>query len=193
MIDAVLNVLETATPEAGTSLDHIDQLRSVLSSSERRPGTVTEPTPPPPVLGSFAGTSELADAAIAVADGLSWSNAARFWGDQLGESGTRMWFGEVVSPNPAPQHAGDAYIVALQVHDENTVYPLHAHPIDETYLVVAGTGEWMLDDEDWKPIEPGTAIHISPFRPHGMHCGHEPMLLVSVFVPPLGFEGARLI
>ncbi|UCF94417.1 MAG: cupin domain-containing protein [Desulfobacterales bacterium] len=62
----------------------------------------------------------------------------------------------------------------------------HKHEKEEEIIyVIAGKGETRVGDKVY-PLEPGVAVYTEPGLEHGVQTvGDEPLVLVSVFSPPL--------
>ena len=62
----------------------------------------------------------------------------------------------------------------------------HSHANEEEIIyVISGKGETKVGDKIY-PLEPGVAVFTEPGVPHGVKTlGDEPLILISVFSPPV--------
>jgi dimethlysulfoniopropionate lyase len=51
------------------------------------------------------------------------------------------------------------------------LYPAHAHPAEEVYLVLDAQSRWWREGEPWRERIGGAAIHHPPHLPHAMQAG----------------------
>ena len=61
------------------------------------------------------------------------------------------------------------------------LYPAHAHPAEEVYLVLDPASRWWRKGEDWREGIAGTAIHHPPGLPHAMQAGESPLCAIYVW------------
>jgi len=194
LIDLFAQVLRQQTIFDPAVRAHIDQLAEVmcttaLSAAPNNPEARVCCAVWNDVLNNAKPVApDLTEAISNIGGSLPWVDSTAFWGDRLGAAGKRMWFAEVVGPVNARFKAAGRYILAVQVHAAGVTYPQHYHPIIETYYVVAGRADWALDNRDWKELGPGSLVHMSPNRIHGMRTHSEPLLLLSLFAPPFSWE-----
>ncbi|MEM8688961.1 MAG: dimethylsulfonioproprionate lyase family protein [Pseudomonadota bacterium] len=66
--------------------------------------------------------------------------------------------------------------VGLLVSDRQTDYPLSSHSGEETYIVLAGTAEWIVGDTPYTPKPPGAFIHHPAWTLHGRRTLEEPFV-----------------
>ncbi|MBS0561396.1 MAG: cupin domain-containing protein [Proteobacteria bacterium] len=100
-------------------------------------------------------------------------------------------FAELAGPN-APFQAQRTRI-GFTLIAPNTLYPWHAHPAREIYIVLSGRACWSQDHETGFQ-EPGAVIYHAPGVPHAMRTEDEPLLafyawrgaieVPSRYVPP---------
>jgi quercetin dioxygenase-like cupin family protein len=55
------------------------------------------------------------------------------------------------------------------------LYPAHAHPAEEIYLVLDGASRWWRAGEEWRTEQAGAAIHHSSQLGHAMRAGEAPL------------------
>lgn len=68
--------------------------------------------------------------------------------------------------------------IGLTLIAPETVYPSHAHPAVEFYLVLSGTAAWTAGAEAAAARPPGSLILHAESIPHAMATGREPLLAV---------------
>jgi hypothetical protein len=61
------------------------------------------------------------------------------------------------------------------------VYPPHAHPAEEVYLVLDPASRWWRKGEDWREGIAGAAIHHPPGLAHAMQAGEVPLCAIYVW------------
>ena len=61
------------------------------------------------------------------------------------------------------------------------VYPAHAHAAEEVYLPMHGVAEWARGDQGFVPVPVGQGIHHSPWVPHAMRVGAEPLVALYLW------------
>ena len=86
--------------------------------------------------------------------------------------------------------AEDRYIALLFILFPNTTYPLHAHRIEELYVVLSGEADWSHDGESWTTLSPGSVFHNHSYQPHAIRAGREPLISMGLYLPPFGWENA---
>ena len=104
----------------------------------------------------------------------------------------RLWGAELVGHDGGIFSCGQRFILLLIILEPDTLYPLHAHRIEETYLVLAGRGEWTHDGHDWAQLEAGDSFHNESWQAHAIRTGAEPVMTLGIYLPPFGWEGGLL-
>ena len=61
------------------------------------------------------------------------------------------------------------------------LYPAHAHPAEEVYLVLDQTSRWWREGEGWQEGLPGALIHHPPNLAHAMQAGSMPLCAVYLW------------
>ena len=61
------------------------------------------------------------------------------------------------------------------------LYPAHAHPAEEIYLVLDPTSRWWREGEDWHGDMGGAAIHHPPNLAHAMQAGSAPLCAIYLW------------
>jgi hypothetical protein len=122
---------------------------------------------------ALAACTDAIGAALAAApEGLAWHYhyAARPGEADLGD---RIAFAELIGPR-GPLDAPDCRVgftlMALQ-----TLYPLHAHPAIELYLVLSGEARWTTPTAD-RIVPPGEVVLHRSNEPHAMRTFGAPLL-----------------
>ena len=126
-----------------------------------------------------ADSKPLADAVKNAAPALCWGQT--YSKSDLGDAFlNRYGWTSVVGPN-APiknQHLISGFLFL----GPDIEYPYHKHSVEEVYKVVSGTASWRLGEDDWTPLPPGSVVHNTPWRAHGMRTNHgEPLLLAFLW------------
>lgn len=94
---------------------------------------------------------------------LHWGN----WGEtELDDAVSSSLFStELVGPDGHFEHSGVR--VGLLISAPATDYPLSSHSGEETYFVISGTAEWVVEGADYTPKKPGTFIYHPAWVAHG--------------------------
>jgi mannose-6-phosphate isomerase-like protein (cupin superfamily) len=79
-----------------------------------------------------------------------------------------VWGSAIVGEQDALFDSGGACIALLIVIAPHITYPLHAHRIEEAYLMLSGSGDWSHDGENWQRLSPGSVFHNRSWQPHSM-------------------------
>jgi len=87
--------------------------------------------------------------------------------------GKRIGFAELIGPD-GPMYSPQCR-VGFTLMAANTLYPLHAHPAVELYLVIAGHAEWTASDTR-QEVPPGGFVLHRANEPHAMRTLTEPLL-----------------
>jgi hypothetical protein len=70
------------------------------------------------------------------------------------------------------------------------LYPAHAHPAEEIYLMLDGDSRWRRKGEDWRESIGGAAIHHPPHLPHAMQAGRAPLCALYLWRGDLATDAA---
>ncbi|MEM6623145.1 MAG: dimethylsulfonioproprionate lyase family protein [Pseudomonadota bacterium] len=76
---------------------------------------------------------------------------------------------------------GDGIRVMIGCWGQGLTYPDHAHPPDEHYLVLAGSGWFRLGEEPFLHLGPGEVFHTPPRAVHSAEMRHAPLLALAVW------------
>jgi quercetin dioxygenase-like cupin family protein len=114
----------------------------------------------------------IADAVAALPVALPWHYhyAPRSDAEDLAD---RVAFAELIGP-AAPLAAPDCR-VGFTLMAPGTLYPMHAHPAVELYLVIAGHAQWTTPESD-RIVPPGGFVLHQSDQPHAMRTHAEPLL-----------------
>lgn len=128
----------------------------------------------------------------------SWFRADRFYaaprhrGVSEKHFAERLWGALVLGQDDAVFAADERLVALLVVLEPNTTYPLHAHRIEELYLILSGDAEWSHDGQSWERPEPGEVFHNRSWKPHAMRTGKAALVAMGLYLPPFGWEGGLL-
>ncbi|MEM7090611.1 MAG: dimethylsulfonioproprionate lyase family protein [Pseudomonadota bacterium] len=64
---------------------------------------------------------------------------------------------------------------------QGLVYPDHAHPPEEHYIVIAGGARFRLGDDPWKTLGPGEIFHTPPGAVHSADMSDGPLVALSIW------------
>ena len=95
---------------------------------------------------------------------LQWSESAR----------SRTPISELIGPTSLIKH--QSFRVGLFALIPGIDYADHAHPADEVYIVLAGSGSWSLDGGPYQVKKAGDIIDIPSMMTHAMRTGPTPAL-----------------
>lgn len=132
----------------------------------------------------------LAETIQALAPDLAWTYGYPF-DPTRPDLGDRIAFADVLGPGglgPAQDFSAGLTLIAPE-----TLYPLHAHPAIELYVVIAGTARWRAGQDAPRSNPPGSLILHPSGVPHATETAAEPLLALytwrgdlaspSVFLP----------
>ena len=123
----------------------------------------------------------------------SWIYADKFYPDPRHRYFSRTISGTMIfGEDDALFHTESRYIALLMVMNSNTIYPLHAHRIEELYLVLSGHAEWSHDGQNWTMLPPGSVFFNKSYQPHTMRTIDEPLMAMAFYLPPFGWEGGLI-
>lgn len=69
----------------------------------------------------------------------------------------------------------DDIIVGLFLLGPNRLYPEHAHPASEMWVILSGTAQWKRGSEEWKTKKPGEYFIHTENQAHAMKTMDEPI------------------
>lgn len=93
---------------------------------------------------------------------------------------------------PGGHRKRDDVALGVLLLGPHVIYPEHAHPAAETYIVLSGCAQWRQGDGVWRAREPGERIRHASMEPHAMRTADEPLLAAYLWQDHL-HEGARLL
>ena len=170
MISGLATLFEAEAREGGTLAAR--RLRQTSRASYRQSGSVQSPhellADVCALTGAVPLCQDVRDAALL----LDWT----LWeGEGLAaDISARLFTTELVGPDG--HFPAEDVRVGLLVSDRQTHYPLSSHSGEETYIVLAGTAEWIIGDTPYTPMPPGTFVHHPAWAPHGRRTLDEPFL-----------------
>ncbi len=171
-IVAQLATVPAATDDMGVS---VEQLRHAARVAVARPSFALPAGPDHAgILASAleASTSPIGAALAAVGDALAWHY---HYAPRPGEAdlADRIAFAEVIGPD-GPLDAPDCRI-GFTLMAPATLYPLHAHPAIELYLVLSGEAQWSTPTAE-RIVPPGGFVLHRSNEPHAMRTFAAPLL-----------------
>jgi mannose-6-phosphate isomerase-like protein (cupin superfamily) len=170
-ITARLATVPAAADDIGLAIRH---LRHAAEAAVARPFSA-RPSPSHAALlatALAAGTDPIGAALAAAPDALAWHY---HYAPRPGEAdlSDRIAFAELIGPD-GPLDAPDCRIGFTLMAPE-TLYPLHAHPAIELYLVLSGHARWTTPTSD-RIVPPGDFVLHRSDEPHAMQTFGTPLL-----------------
>lgn len=178
----ILARLERSRNESPAIGREIDKLLD-LSQSGMRPLSSVPPTRLPAcdflddalALGGNGPEADIAGAISAIAPALRWTYSypddPRLTGLASAIAFTQIMGRQGLKPD-------DRMLMGLTLVAPGTIYPPHAHPAVEFYLVIAGTALWQAGHEPAMARPPGSLIFHPSGIAHAMTTAAEPLLAV---------------
>jgi quercetin dioxygenase-like cupin family protein len=151
-------------------------LRDAAAAAVPRPGFAASSSPDYAAIlqgaALAARNQPTAGIAAALPSGLPWHYS---YPSQPGSAALaeRIAFAELIGPI-GPLFAPDCR-VGFTLMAADTLYPLHAHPAVELYLVIAGHAEWSVPGSQ-RIVPPGDFVLHHEDQPHQMRSFDEPLL-----------------
>jgi quercetin dioxygenase-like cupin family protein len=155
-------------------------IEAVAALLQQSPGT-SSPAPAPEFITAIAAWSHGHQRPAPVPAWL-WATTADLtahaWRRNPGYSDPafleRYAYTELVGPHGRIPHTEVSFgLLALAPH---TLYPAHAHPAVESYVVLLGTADWCAGDAPWTPRPPGSLVHHPSGIAHAMRTADEPLV-----------------
>ena len=97
---------------------------------------------------------------------------------------------ELLGPSGHLYH--DTISAGLLLLQPNLIYPEHAHPATETYVVLSGRAQWCQGNALWQTRVAGELITHATMEVHAMHSDTEPLLAAYLWQGDLE-QAARLV
>ena len=122
-----------------------------------------------------------------IASCLTWREAPK--GKLSGSMDDKHAHCEIVGPDSdlfSDQMRLGAFLLAPYTH-----YPMHSHAAEEIYLPISGNGEWKIEQLDYVAHQPGSVIHIKPWKTHAIRSTREPLLMLWAWFGNLDFACYR--
>nr|WP_253913445.1 dimethylsulfonioproprionate lyase family protein [Pseudoruegeria sp. HB172150] len=152
--------------QASAALRRAQSGRYRRAASNSDPGTVLD------AAVALPGALPLAEQVLGVRNLLDWTSWA---GEGLApEVSANLFTAELVGPDG---HVAEKEVrVGLLVSRSFTDYPLSSHSGEETYFVLAGTAEWVLEGASYTEKPPGSFVHHPAWARHGRRTLEQPFL-----------------
>ena len=103
-----------------------------------------------------------------------------------------IWGMQIAGESHAIFHCEDRYVALLIVLDAHNTYPLHAHWIEELYVMISGNGQWSHDGEEWQTLPPGSSFYNRSNQPHSFRTIDEPIITMGLYLPPIDWSSEIL-
>ncbi|MFK7943442.1 MAG: dimethylsulfonioproprionate lyase family protein [Paracoccaceae bacterium] len=184
MTDPVDALIAETVALLQTKADAMDLTKDMIASIRR----VRQPRPASlPALATLPGiaamaqpeTRPLAQALVAAAPGLAWrqtyEEADGFDRHYLDSYG---WFDLAGPTGPCD---ADGIRVMMGVWGQGIVYPDHAHPPEEHYLVLAGGAWFRLGDAPYRRLGPGDVFRTPAGAIHSADMRDAPLLALALW------------
>jgi len=115
------------------------------------------------------GSLPLAQTILGCCDFFKWEH----WAETDPETGVsaKLYSTELVGPGGLVHH--DEVKVGLLVSDVDTDYPVSSHCGEETFFVISGKAEWIIEGRPYRVLPPGALVHHPSRVPHGCRTSDE--------------------
>lgn len=149
-----------------------ERLRASHETAYRRARSASDPGDLLRAACALAGALPMSRHVLSCAALLDWT----LWeGEGLAaDVSARLFSAELVGPDG--HFPAEDVRVGLLLSDAQTDYPVSNHSGEETYLVLAGTAEWTVEEAPYRPQPPGALIHHPAWALHGRRTFEEPFL-----------------
>lgn len=142
----------------------------------------------PTALGNAdAATQGVCAALSALSDALCWRQNPNYTDRQFLDG---YAYCELLGPSGHLHH--DTISAGLLLLQPGLLYPEHAHPAIETYVVLSGRGQWRQGNAQWQTRVAGERITHATMETHAMHSGTDPLLAAYLWEGDLA-QAARLV
>lgn len=199
-VDAMIKALRSAETLRPSSRQFLDKLIAEMQNA-----TLTRnPLPPGGKVPSNEWklvvdltrqqrNDKLIDAILDLVPIFAWLPQDSFWTEPEHKAfAERMWGAFAIGQEDASFSADDRYIALVTMVEPQTLYPLHQHRIEEAYYVVGGEAEWSHDGREWVTLRSGGVFFNQSHEPHAIRTNEKPLLFVSFYLPPFGWEGGMV-
>ena len=172
----------------------IEAVRAISAAVPRRAEAPSGPRLPvlaywPQALdGAAAVDPELGRALAELSPAFQWRQNPNYVRREPGP-GFLEGYGYVVIAGPGGLVPAEIAIGVL-VLGPKILYPAHAHPAEEVYLVLDGQSRWWREGEEWRQGIAGASIHHPPRVAHAMQAGSLPLCAVYLWRGDLGTNAA---
>ena len=131
----------------------------------------------------------LEDLLRAAAPCIAWVHAGLDDGKIPAETARRMLTAELIGPESVLH--SDLIRLGLFWQDAGVSYPPRTHAAEECYIMLAGQGEWSLDDAPPATRLPGAVIFHPSFASHASRTTDNPMLALWRWTGDIGWDSYR--
>ncbi len=186
MIDELLATIaafhrgRTPSPEFEMVIEVLDALDDVAAPSEIGPGRPLEAIRHLDAVestGTDPAVAAILDEFLRIGPELPWRQTTGYLDVLSAEYLANYGYVRQVGPRPSTiEHP--SVRVGLGLWGPGLHYPLHAHPAEELYHVLAGEPWFGTEDGTWTQARPGDAVHNPPWRRHAQRFGPEPTVLL---------------
>ncbi|MEZ5775963.1 MAG: dimethylsulfonioproprionate lyase family protein [Hyphomicrobiaceae bacterium] len=163
---------------------------AAIMANPDAPAPLAPPEEVRSVLQAMCGDEVLQSCILRLTPALSWFSAERFYPEPEHRAFSRnIWGATIIGQEDAPFTASDRFIALLMLIMPDTLYPRHAHRIEELYFVIAGEGEWSHADNEWVHLKAGGTFFNQSSQPHAIRTVGSAALAIGLYLPPFGWEG----
>ena len=194
------SALQSAKPvqsDAQTFLEslHSEMLLATLSQNKSQIRDISPSSELELIFGNMATETTLPvlEALHQLEPLCSWFRADRFYPEpKYKKFSENVWGALLAGQEDALFGTEDRYIALIIVIGPNTIYPLHAHRIEELYYVLSGSADWSHDGQNWTNLGSGSTFFNYSYQPHAIRTGARPLMAMGLYLPPFGWEGGLL-
>jgi hypothetical protein len=134
---------------------------------------------PAALAGAAAIDRKLADALTGLSPALGWRQNPNYMRKPPGAD-FLDGYGYAVIAGPGGLVAAPIAMGVLLLAP-GLLYPAHAHPAEEVYLVLDGASRWWREGEGWRDPMGGAAVHHPTRLAHAMQAGAAPLLAIYLW------------
>lgn len=142
----------------------------------------------PTALGNADASTQSVCAALSnLSDALCWRQNPNYTDRRFLDG---YAYCELLGPSGHLHH--DTISAGLLLLQPDLLYPEHAHPATETYVVLSGRSQWRQGNAHWQTRIAGELITHATMEVHAMHSGTDPLLAAYLWEGDLA-QAARLV
>ena len=139
--------------------------------------------------GQCGSSSRLvAEAVLAVDDQLTWRTSSKSQVDGPDVAALLRNFAVTTVIGEGGLLPSDKIYAGLSLQARDTYYPPHAHTAEESYWIIAGSGDWKVDTKPWFAVEPGDSIYHKSHARHAMQTNEQALLTIWLWTSHLDSE-----